>query len=480
MDYLPAGKDGKRGFLPKQQEFYNRMMDPRPDAPKFGAYIGGIGSGKSVIGCAAIRDMAIRESGDYLVCRQFMPELKMTTWKTLIDMIPPELIIEHRIADSMLKVKAMNGVSNIYARPLEDWNKMRSLNLNAFLIDEANQVTEEAFLLLQGRLRGRAWRKGLLVSNPNGHDWCYRLFYAKNEVKSDWAKNQFFLVRAPSTENFHLSEDYLKVIMETWSEERIDREIRGSFDAFEGSVYSEFRRDIHVIKPFKIPDHWPRFIGIDHGLRNPSAWVWIAVGPDGELYAYREFYKAEWLIEEIITGKKYVGGAMDPGTLALMRGEKIEQAVIDPSVNARKGSRGETHWDEYLLHLPGDFPLYLGNNKVELGIDRVKNYLKIDALSQKPLLYFFDTCTNLLEEISQYRYPDLKPTQEGKRPENEKPVKCNDHALDALRYVVMLMPDPAKEKIDKLESVKYNSLEYRLIKDLERFSAPKPKDPFGL
>lgn len=464
-EYLPAGKDGTKHLLPKQKIFYNSML--KANGPKYGAYIGGIGSGKSVIGCITLRDLAITEAGDYLICRQFMPELKTTTYKTFLELTPPELILEHRIADHHIKLKAINGVSNIYFRPLEEPDKFRSMNLNAFLIDEANQVSEEAFLLLQGRLRGRAWRKGMVVSNPNGHDWCYRWFYKKDHLKSDDVKKMFHLVRAPSTENIHLPEDYLSPLFEAWSEDRIKREIEGSFDAFEGAVYSEFRRDVHVIKPFRIPEEWTKLIGIDHGYRNPAAWIWCAIGPDSEVYVYREYYESEKLINEIVDA-----------TFKLMPGERIQRAFIDPSTKARRGTTGESDWDEYYRLIPKDFALYAAINDVQVGIDRVKSYLKPTGRLKRPMLYIFDTCTNLIEEMTQYRYQELKPNQEGKRAEHEKPVKANDHALDALRYVVVTLPEPNKEPVNKLDKLKYNSLERSLQQELQRIKTPKIKDPF--
>lgn len=481
---FPESPSGTRGPLPKQSEFMRLAMNPSKASPKYVAYVGGIGSGKTLIGCITMVSWAVMHPGDYLVCRQFMPELKVTTLKTFLEVCPPELIHEYKVADNLVRVKAVNGkLSNVYFRQLEEPDKFRSMNLSGFLIDEANQVSEDAFLLLQGRLRGAGLRKGIIVSNPNGHDWLYRWFYQKDHIKADWAKNQYQLIRAPSTENVHLPEGYLESLMQSWSDDRIAREIDGSFDAFEGAVYEEFRRDVHVIKPFKIPDHWPRFVGIDHGYRNPSAWVWCAVGEDGEVYVYREFYQAGWLINEIINGKRE-GRVKLPGVLSLMKHgtefkDKIQQAFIDPSTKARRGTTGESDFDEYYRLLPKDFPLYMAKNDVQVGIDRVKSYMKIHPKTGKPNLYIFDTCTNLIEEITQYRYPELKPGQNGKRPEHEKPLKVNDHALDALRYVVVTLPEPYKEEHDKLKNMKYNSLERALYEELQELKKPKPKDPFG-
>lgn len=473
IDCMPAGKDGKKSLLPKQLEFFNNCTSISSKA-KYIAYVGGIGSGKTVIGCLTMLAMAVQKSGTYLVCRQYMPELKMTTYKQFLDMCPPELIVEHRIADSLIRLRSTDGVSTIYFRGLDEFDKLRSLNLNAFWIDEANQVSEEAFLLLQGRLRGAAWRKGIITSNPSGHDFLYKWFKDKSHIVKDEIKELFHLVRAPTTENIHLPDGYVDSMLNTWSKERILREIEGSMDAFEGKVYEEFNEFVHCIHPFAIPKEWDRFIGIDHGYRNPAAWVYGAVGPDGEIYIYKEYYQTEKLIKEIVYENMALMKEMN------LDYKKLKLAVIDPAVKQTRGATGESDWDEYLRHLPKDFPITFANNDVTLGIDRVKQYMKVDDKSKKPLFYVFNSCKNVLDEISQYRYPELKPNQDGKKAEHEKPIKAKDHSLDAIRYMVMLLPEPYKKKKEEyLDKIKYNSIERSIFEEIQKLKRPKKNsDPW--
>lgn len=464
-----------RAPLPKQAEFMKAVLDPK--GPQYVLYCGGIGSGKTLIGCITMLIQAVMYPGTYLICRQFMPELRDTTLKTFIDICPPELIHEIRVADSIVKIKSANGkISDILFRQLEEPDKLRSLNLSGFYIDESSQVSEEGFMLLQGRLRGKGLRKGILTTNPNGHDWQYQWFVKQDMFTVPEAKARFSLIKAPSTENVHLPDGYVANIMQTWSPERIKREIEGSFDAFEGMVYHEFRRDLHVIEPFQIPAEWTRVIGIDHGYRNPSAWIWGAVDYDDNIFIYREFYEKEWLIEEIIKGNHKQNKA---GVLQLMRGERIDQARIDPSVRAVRGATGQSDWDIYQEHLPRDFPLLPANNEKTAGIDKVKSYLKVNPITKKPRVYIFRTCANLIEEMTNYRYKDLG-INKGKQNEKEEPVKANDHAVDAFRYLIMSRPDAPKEDADLWKRVKYNSLEGSLIRDMQKFTKPsKNEDPWG-
>lgn len=480
LDSYVFPKDAKGGYgpLPKQKQFMDMADDAK--GPKCMAYFGGVGSGKSVVLCGTILRQAIRFGGEYVICRQFMPELSRTTMKAFLDMIPPDLLIEHKVAKAEVHIKSLSGKPAIvYFVGLDDSSKLLSLNLSAAGIDEASEVSEEAFLLLINRLRNKnGLRKMYLVGNPRGHNWIYKYFIAKIGLKNP---DSYQLILAPSTENIHLPDDYVQGMLDTYSPERIKRDILGSFDSFEGQVYSEFDRSVHVIRPFRIPDNWERHIRIDHGYRNPAAILLAAISPDGDVYVYRELYHREWLIRELILGnpKESKKGLTD-----FIQGSKsFKTAKIDPSTKARRGTNGESDYDEYRRHWPSSLPvLQMAKNDVQLGIERVKSYLKLHPKLKRPMLYIFDNCTNLLEEISTYRYPELRPSEQGNKSEKENPVKVDDHAVDALRYLIVDLPEPYKPLITKeAREKKYTNVEIAfqdLIQDLKKPSSDG-KDPFG-
>jgi phage terminase large subunit len=471
---FPLGRDGSRSPLPKQRQFLSAIQDKRALGPKYTRYIGGIGSGKTMVGCIGMLNLAVQHRGDYLIARQYMPELKDTTYKTFLDICPPELIVENRVADMVVKIRSADGgIAHILFRGLEDYDKLKSLNLNAFYIDEANQVSEAAFMMLQGRLRGAFWRKGFLTMNPGGHDWSWRWFVHKGHITSQAVKDLFLNIRAPSLENIHLPDGYVDTLMASWSEERIKREIMGSEDSFEGQIYNEFDRSIHVIKPFRIPDTWTIRIGADDGYRNAAAWVYGAIDPEGDLYIWNEFYEKEWLVDEIVkTGKDG-----RPSALSKLGNRKVEQMRMDPA--AKQVKNGLNNWDFYIRALPSGFPMLEAQKSVATGIERVKSYLKPDARG-KPRLYIFDTCVNLLDEIAQYKWAERSVGQQGKLNEKEEPVKVNDHAMDALRYLVMTLPEPSAKSIVKPAHLEGNTLERALMESLDYFKNPrKNSDPFG-
>jgi hypothetical protein len=59
-----------------------------------------------------------------------------------------------------------------------------------------------------------------------------------------------------------------------------------------------------------------------------------------------------------------------------------------------------------------------------------------------PNLYIFSNCVNLIEHLPQYRWKPKSPTQE--EDSKEEPLKKDDHDVDALGYILMTRPLPAK------------------------------------
>lgn len=419
-----------------------------------------------MIGCLTVLSMAVLKSGDYLIARQFLPELRLTTYKTFLEICPKELILEHRVADMIVRIRCSDGkTSNIIFRGLDEPSKHRSLNLNAAYIDEASQVSEEAFTLLQSRLRGQAYRRIIMTTNPNGHSWLYRLF-VKKDLPTEEAKKLFYYISATSLENTNLPDEYVQNMVNTWSDDRIQREVMGSWDAFEGQIYTEFSRSTHVVKPFVIPDGWTKWVGMDHGFRNPAAALWCAKDYDDNVYVYREYYQKEKIIKLICAD-----------LIKDNAGDKIDGIWIDPSTRADRGK--DSDFTTYLEHLPKEWALIPANNEVSAGIDQVKMLLRTSGTQKRPRLFIFDSCEHLLEELVSYKYEELTPGQEALKNSKESPVKKNDHACDALRYAIMAKADAPKEADNKQEKLRANTLEGSILRELQELKHPTLKgDPF--
>ena len=155
--------------LPKQSLFHKSLA-------KFRLYIGAWRSGKSYAGCfEAYQHSSFYKKNCGIVFRKDYTDLRDTTMKTFFEIVPPEDIVDFNKSEH--RVVLRNG-SEIYFRHLKDGLKLGSLNLGWFFIDEAEEVSEEIFTALQGRLSLlNTACVGWLVSNPPNTDhWLYKTF----------------------------------------------------------------------------------------------------------------------------------------------------------------------------------------------------------------------------------------------------------------------------------------------------------------
>jgi phage terminase large subunit-like protein len=193
-----------------------------------------------------------------------------------------------------------------------------------------------------------------------------------------------------------------------WPVEIQDTRIRGRFAAFEGAVYKSYRREVHVCDPFEIPADWPRYRAIDWGFNNPFVCLWLAKGPDNVWYVYREHYLAKALLS-----------THAEAILEASRGESYVATWADHDAQ-----------DRYEFGALG-IPTEAAQKAVRLGIEAVQAAVKIQD-NGKPRLQIFETCPKTAEEMAGYRWAEGTENRDAK----DEPLKVNDHAMDALRYVI--------------------------------------------
>lgn len=208
----------------------------------------------------------------------------------------------------------------------------------------------------------------------------------------------------------------------------------------EGLIYHRFTRGDgtwegmgHVCPDMPIPDDWMRFRGSDYGLKNPTVVVWAALDPDDDmLVVYRVLYRdhltgrpgepnrepAPETYEEIGALVHEVEGATQDAS-GIWRGhtEVIEMSWGDPSA-----AQALETWRRM------DLPFEKADNEVQSGISKVHTRMALLS-DQRPRLKICASCVELIAEIERYRRDP--------RRRDGAPLKVDDHAVDALRYLVM-------------------------------------------
>ncbi len=222
-------------------------------------------------------------------------------------------------------------------------------------------------------------------------------------------------------DNPFLSKKEVDKLTATMSDDVLESRRYGRFKASSGLVYPEFDENIHVIEPFDIPSEWQDNISIDPGLNNPLSAHWYAVDFDGTVYVVNEHYEAK---KDVGYHSEIIKKECD--RLGWKRGSDGKINALIDSASNQKTLSGQRSVAE-LFFDNGICVNTRVNKDTFTGIQRVKEYLKVN--DNKPRIYFFKNCVNLIREIKSYRW--------GK---DENPRKVDDHAMDELRYYLMNKP----------------------------------------
>lgn len=304
--------------------------------------------------------------------------------------------------------------------------KIQGLTLAGAYVDETSTLPETFFNMLVSRLSvpgARLW----VTSNPEGPaHWLKirwldraRLWIDRDGVEHTRAdydpQRDPDLVRVSwkLEDNEHLDPTYVRETKASYVGMFFRRYVLGEWVASEGAVFDFWDPATHVIAHDDLPSIARHIaLGVDHGMTNPSAAVLVGIGTDGNLYALDEW----WCATPVNSAKPTVEqqSAMLRGWLAA-RGVKPEWIPVDPAAEAFRTQ----------LWADGERRIMPAENAVTYGIAVVSSLLGTGRLR------ISDRCVNLITEIPSYSWDD-KAAARGE----DKPVKLNDHAVDALRYAL--------------------------------------------
>lgn len=200
----------------------------------------------------------------------------------------------------------------------------------------------------------------------------------------------------------HLSEEAKKQMLDAMQPHMRDARSKGVPTMGAGVIYP-VPESVVVCDPFDLPDFWPRAYGMDVGW-NRTAAVWGAWDRHSDtVYIYAEHYMGQAApavhASAISARGSWIWGAIDPASAGSSQkdGQSLRQEYVKLGLN-----------------------LMDADNTVEAGIHAVYQRMVSGRLK------IFSSCRNLISELRIYR-----------RNDDGKIIKENDHAMDALRYLIM-------------------------------------------
>lgn len=366
------------------------------------ALIAGTGGGKTWFGPIWLYRELARYPG---------PDEKFLVVSPTFDMLGREALPSflNTIADTKLEGQLKMGSfmyvtstgSRVFFRSADRWERLEGGQYRAAWMDEAGQMRSMAWTSVQARL-GFHMGRCLFTTTPYRRNWLYK------EVFKMWeaGDRDYFVSQFASTTNPYYPRHEYDRARRTMDPRLFRMRYQGFFEVLTGLVYPFFDRV--WIKPFPIPKEWPRWGGIDWGFANPFASICGALDPNDRLWIFH--------------------AEKNPGTVLRHRREAL--APLQATWLADPSGAQQIH---ECLHPDQGPRLNIFNpnldssdlNDIRMGLGDVAERI-LDSR-----IFVFDTLAQLRDEAESYCYAETVDGGEG----DEKPVKVNDHLMDALRYL---------------------------------------------
>ena len=263
------------------------------------------------------------------------------------------------------------------------------------------------------------------TANPGGvgHTWFKRLFIDRQYEKAEKAED-FVFIPASVYDNPAIMDnnpDYV-ANLEALPEDLRRAHLLGDWNVFAGQYFPEFRTEIHVVKPAKIPPEWRRYVAMDYGLDMLAAY-WIAITPEGRAVVYREVYQPGLIVSMAAETLKKANGY-----------EEIYAWLAPPDLWNRRQETGRSVAEIFADH--GILLERTNNDRVQGWYD-LKEWLNPCEDEQGNLtasLVFSEACPNIIRCLPQLQHDD----------KNNNDVSNTPHELthgpDAIRGFVAGRP----------------------------------------
>lgn len=469
---------------------------------------GGFGAAKTATLCIKAMYLSSRYPKNRgIIARKQGEKLRKTTMTTFFKWCPPEAYMYGRRSDHEKSLILNNGSEILWAH-LDDSEiveLLRGLEINWFIIDQAEEVSEEIVDVLMRRLgrwdqaevpqelidqeeaAGRAWpwrneQTGkpipptypMFTCNPD-HElhWIYRRFHAESpEWQEKYRHQGYRMIHMDARKNKFLPKQNLELMMQG-TQEFVDRFVIGKWGIPAGSIHQISPKSLLRWTP-ELQKHLDRCIkgrSMDHGESSPTCVLWWAADAWGNLFCYLEYYQPAELISFHRERIYALSIVVRNGEAQL---DDYTRDLADPMIFAARPAKGGMLWsvaEEYRSVLPSGADehtqvFWQKADNDELGTrNRINEYLKEDALHAHPItgekgaprIYFVQRSADYPHGC----YEVIRQTRSQKRVKvgtkdgqdvfsDERDETIEDHAYDPLRYYVADCPGLAGEEARKV------------------------------
>lgn len=333
-----------------------------------------------------------------------------------------------RFTESPLEARYMPTGQKILFRGFDDPLKITSITVDVGVlcwawIEEAYEIAdEEEFRTFDESIRGEMppgyFKQITLTYNPwiDSH-WTKRRFWDDTDPQADTFTTTYTCNEWLDDADRELIED-----LERTNPERFKVVGLGEYGLPGGTYFDEWRRDIHVCGPIRIPTHWRRFRVLDYGL-DMLACYWATIDTYGSLFVYKELYESGLIISDAAKRIKELSTVH----------ERVPM-FAPPDLWNRRQDTGKSAAALFTEH---GIPMVKVSNARVQGWLNLKEWLKPNETRDEQTgeavktsrLQITSNCVNLIRTLPQLQHDDTDPNDVATEPHELT------HGPDALRYL---------------------------------------------
>jgi hypothetical protein len=263
-------------------------------------------------------------------------------------------------------------------------------------------------------------------------------------------------------ENVYLSQEAIAELASNLTPEEKLIRLRGGytettkvFPEFKGSYPNVIPHDAFM-DDLSRDDRWAMYEAMDYGYSNPTAWVFVAVHPDGRIIAFDELYSARVTVPEwvgLIFAKRAeisarIGRPWQPQNIAgdPMIGRDGEYAA----------ATGISIQQDYAMR---GIPINTGGivsartNNQNVGLEKYHMYFRRRTVGGEEIPWFqlTEKCIHGIHELRTARLPHQTLTQKAKANPKEQIRDKDNHWIDAVKYLLIMTHDLRPQEVQEEE-----------------------------
>ena len=398
--------DNQIELLPQQKVVINAL---RSNIFKILYLVGSIRSGKTFIAVVCLlwminRLASVRRKGHFILAGHSVESVRTNIIEPyLIPLMEERHWLFKDKGGSRPRIETRNSIIQVFGgADRRSEHRMRGMTASGALIDEIAKVEESFFFQCIERCSANSARIITTTNKRGNYDW------EKIQVVDRIEELRGGIFELTLQDNTFLDPEYVSWVSSALTGHYNVRDVLNKYAEATGLVYTDYT----VEEPDFAWYDLPKYLGLDWAQSGVTAGLALVQHPTKreKYYVVDEYYESN-----AITGLDHNGHA----SAMCVQWNNIEEGRCDPSAPYIKQA----------FERLGKYMLFADN-------DVLKGLAAIHGALFRRELIISPRCKNLLAELQSYAWREI--TKGGTE---EHPIKRNDHAADALRYIgVYLFP----------------------------------------